>query len=194
LDRFLLSSSFLKEAYLPSSRILPWTGSDHRHITLTLSPPRNPGPIPCRFNPFWIPELGFLDIVSDACNCWIQGSPNYIWEQKLKRVKMALKIWVIGNKGKDQEAKESYMREMEESRRSLEERQITHELLLKEQQNFMDYQKLLHKEEETWRLKSRSLWLTFRDRNTKFFQTTSEIKDLEERGERNKKRRWHKNR
>jgi exonuclease III len=38
LDRFLLSSSFLDEAFLPSSCILPWTGSDHRPITLNLSP------------------------------------------------------------------------------------------------------------------------------------------------------------
>jgi hypothetical protein len=87
LDRFLLSSSFLDESFSPSSLILPWTGSDHRPVTLTLSPPDNFGPIPFRFNPLWILDPRFFDIVSDAWNCWIQGSPNYIWEQKLKRVK-----------------------------------------------------------------------------------------------------------
>jgi len=66
LDHFLLSSSFLEDAFLPYSRILPWIGSDHRPITLTLSPPNNRGPIPFHFNPLWISEPGFFDIVSDA--------------------------------------------------------------------------------------------------------------------------------
>jgi hypothetical protein len=59
---------------------------------------------------------------------------------------------------------------MEENRKDMEEGPITHPLILKEQQKFMDYQKILHKEEETWRLKSRSLFLTSGDRNKKFFQ------------------------
>jgi hypothetical protein len=52
----------------------------------------------------------------------------------------------------------------------MEEGPITHPLILKEKKNFMDYQKMLHKEKETWRHKSRSLWLSSEDRNTKLFQ------------------------
>jgi hypothetical protein len=59
---------------------------------------------------------------------------------------------------------------MEENRVVLEDRPITHSLLLKEQQDFTKYQKILHEEEEKWRLKSRSLWLNSVDRNTKLFQ------------------------
>jgi endonuclease/exonuclease/phosphatase family metal-dependent hydrolase len=69
LDHFLLSSSFLKYFFLPCSHILPWINSDHRPITPTLSPPNNPGPIPFHFNPLWISDLGFFEIVSDAWNC-----------------------------------------------------------------------------------------------------------------------------
>jgi len=46
---------------------------------------------------------------------------------------------------------------MEENIMELEEGPITHPLLLKEQQNFMKYQNILHEEDKTWRLKYRSL-------------------------------------
>jgi hypothetical protein len=77
---------------------------------------------------------------------------------------------VTRNKEKEQEAKDKTIKEMEENRKDMEEEPITYPLILKEQQKFMEYQKILHKEEETWRLKSISLWLTSGERNTKFFQ------------------------
>jgi hypothetical protein len=46
---------------------------------------------------------------------------------------------------------------MEENRLVMEEGPITYSLLLKEQQDFIEYQKILGEEEKTWRLKSLSL-------------------------------------
>jgi hypothetical protein len=63
---------------------------------------------------------------------------------------------------------------MDDNRLAMEEGPTTHSLILKEQQDFIDYQNILHEEEETWRLKSQSLWLNSGDRNTNFFSETNQ--------------------
>jgi hypothetical protein len=170
LDHFLLNTSFLDDSLSPSSRILPWSGSDHHPISLCLSPSENFGPIPFRFNPLWIYDPSFFETVSSAWNCWIKGSPNFIWEHKLKRTKNFLKEWDKSKKEKYLDNKNKKIRAMEETRRKMEKEAITHSLLIKEHQDFIEYQKIMHTEEEQWRLKSRSLWLKAGDRNTKYFQ------------------------
>ena len=55
---------------------------------------------------------------------------------------------------------------MEEKWMEIEKGLPTHSLLLKEQQDFIEYQKILQSEEEAWRLKSWSLWLKSGDRKT----------------------------
>jgi hypothetical protein len=115
-------------------------------------------------------DPSFFEIVSSAWNCWIKGSPNFIWEQKLKITKNSLKEWAKSKKEKDLDIKNKTIRAMEETRRKMENEVITHSLLIEEHQNFIEYQKVLHSEEEQWRLKSRSLWLKSGDRNTKIFK------------------------
>jgi hypothetical protein len=87
LDRFLIRSFFLALLDKSYSLILPWEGSDHRPIYLIFEPQKNWGPIPFKFNPLWMDRSEFLPSISQIWNQWIIGSPNYIWEKKLKLVK-----------------------------------------------------------------------------------------------------------
>lgn len=52
------------------------------------------GPIPFRFNPLWSGKEGFMEIVMEAWSIPVIGSPNFVWEQKLKITKRALKKWI----------------------------------------------------------------------------------------------------
>jgi len=60
LDRFLINRNILEESLIPSSRILPWSGLDHRPISLELTPPTPLGPIPFLFNPQWAEDPCFF--------------------------------------------------------------------------------------------------------------------------------------
>ena len=66
LDRFLVQSSFLSFGLLASSKILPHCTSDHKPILLDLALEQDLGPIPFRFNPLWIQQEDFLQVVSDS--------------------------------------------------------------------------------------------------------------------------------
>ena len=52
------------------------------------------GPIPFRFSPPWIARDDFMDIVSNAWRIQVSGSPNFMWERKLKNMKTSLKDWI----------------------------------------------------------------------------------------------------
>ena len=98
----------------------------------------------------------------------VSGSPFFIWEEKLRRLKADLKKWAktlpspILERKKDQ-------RELEKNQLQMEAVPATLELLNAK----IDLQKELHKalrrEEEYWRIKSRSTWLQAGDKNTSFF-------------------------
>ena len=94
LDRFLVQSSFLLDKKLVSSKILPKLTSNHKPILLQLDEEENLGPVPFCFSPQWIEQDGFLVVVAKVWSTSVIGSPSYVWEQKLKATKLALKEWV----------------------------------------------------------------------------------------------------
>eukprot|EP00253_Pinus_taeda_P011603 PITA_11603 len=93
LDRFLVQSSFLSCCLMATSKILSYYTSDHKPILLELSLDGNLGPIPFRFNSLWIHQEGFQEVAFEAWNRQVQGSPFFVWEEKLRRLKRGLKVW-----------------------------------------------------------------------------------------------------
>ena len=94
LDRFLVQSSLLVGNSLISSKILHKLTSDHHPIALIIEEEENIGPIPLRFSPRWIKKDGFWETMICAWSQLVDGSPSYVWEHKLKRLKFALKSWI----------------------------------------------------------------------------------------------------
>lgn len=73
------------------TKILPKLASDHKPIQLLLEDEEDLGPIPFRFSPLWIKREGFIETVKAVWAKTFMGSPSYVWEQKLKARKQALK-------------------------------------------------------------------------------------------------------
>ena len=93
LDRFLVQSSFLVLGLNPDSTILSHSVSDHKPISLSLTTDNNLGPIPFRFNPRWIQEKSYPALVAKIWNGTVIGSPIFVWEENLRRLKKNLKSW-----------------------------------------------------------------------------------------------------
>ena len=66
--------------FIISSKILPKLYYDHHPISLKFEREEDLGPIPFHFSPIWIERDGFLEIVAQAWDQYIEGSPSFIWE------------------------------------------------------------------------------------------------------------------
>ena len=76
-----------------SSSILPNLTSYHKPIMLQIEDEEDIGPIPFWFSPLWKDQDGFMSIVTKAWELLVVGSPNFVWERKLKNTKVVLKVW-----------------------------------------------------------------------------------------------------
>jgi hypothetical protein len=87
LDHFLISSNLLLSPFVISSLILPFVVSDHKPISLSFLSPQNFAPLPFRFNQLWLDNPTIPPLVTNAWTTPFFGSPNFVWESKLKAVK-----------------------------------------------------------------------------------------------------------
>ena len=68
--------------------------TDHKPNLLELSKDTNMGPIPFHFSPSWIQQESFQDLVLNVWQTPVFGSPFFVREENLRRLKRALKDWV----------------------------------------------------------------------------------------------------
>lgn len=150
LDRFLVQSSFLLFGLKVSSRIMAHSTSDHKPILLEFSKDQNLGPIPFRFSPTWIQYEGFQELVSLSWKEPVRESLYFVWEEKLRRLKKALKSWAKSLKPpglQRQEAQSS----LEDHQPLLEDSIITQDMLAKEATLQSAFHQAYRQEEEYWR-------------------------------------------
>ena len=140
LDRFLVHTSFLTLGLFARSAILQACTSDHKPISLSLTTGERLGPIPFRFSPLWVTMDGFYELVAEIWQKAITGSPFFIWEEKLRRLKVALKSWAKAQPSPILERKKS-QRDLGNHQTLMEDVSVTQDLINAE----IDLQKALHK-------------------------------------------------
>jgi exonuclease III len=175
LDRFLVQSSFLTLGLMATSKVLPHYTSDHKPISLSLFPSSALGPIPFRFCPNWTRHEDFLNLVLRTWNISITGSPFFVWEEKLRNLKINLKMWAK-NHGSPMDERKRIQETLERHQVVMEEAQVTQELLNQESEIQRKYHKICREEETYWRIKSRALWLQEGDKNTSFFHKQAQAR------------------
>ena len=161
--------SLLDENYLISSKFLPKISSDHHPISLLVEEEEDFGKISFRFNPLWIEREGFWETMSEVWSQYVDGSPSYVWEQKLKRTKYALKAWIKKPLSTPYSSRKETVKVLANIQFSMEESEITKPLLIREKFAQANYFLSFRQEEEFLHLKSRSLWLQAGDKNLAYF-------------------------
>ena len=92
-SRFLVNISFLSSFLVVNSSILPFEISDHYPIILAMDMHCPLGPLPFKYNHIWSDYQVARNIIQHTWGQHIEGSPGFIWENKLRNVQKALKNW-----------------------------------------------------------------------------------------------------
>jgi hypothetical protein len=165
LDRGFANQNWVH--IFPNSLInhFPAIPSDHCPILLSTSGSYQNIPKPFRFEAFWIRDHSSLKVVANAWLVDVGGSPTFSLSRKWKNTKSALKYWNLHHFGHIQLKIKSLMSDINVIQSN------PHSLSNAAKENVL--QKALHeqllREEVFWKQKSRELWLSCTDLNTKFF-------------------------
>ncbi|MQM23789.1 hypothetical protein Taro_056859 [Colocasia esculenta] len=143
--------------------------SDHAQLTVYTEDIVAGGPKPFKFYNMWAHHESFRSIVHQAWTTHFQGTPLFILCQKLRIVKLALKVWNREVFGPIQK-KVSYACDvLHQVQLELASNPMNEQLIQKEKQAREAYLTCLNMEGTYAQQRAKQHWLTQTDDNTKFF-------------------------
>jgi len=172
LDRFLVADSLVERHFLVRQWIGSGGQSDHFPIFLEICKGPSTPASPLKFNKIWLKDESFIKLIKENWALYDSQAAltaSFQFMENIKKLKNLIKSW-SSLKRQREEAEliqlEKDLSQIYDSEgggfRSQEEKE---DLMRKEERRNI----LLKEKEETWRLKSRAIWLKSGDENTKFY-------------------------
>jgi len=172
LDRGIASSDWIHSFPHFSVTHLPAHTSDHNPLILDTDTPLPSLPRPFLFEEFWTHDPSCGTVIGKAWSSSVLGSPSFCISKKLKNTKKALKHWNKHVFGNIQTKLSSTYHTLDITQQAApSDSTLALELHLKSVLH-----DLLQHEESLWKNKSRELWLTCKDLNSRFFHTSTLIR------------------
>jgi len=78
---------------------------------------RNLGPLPFKYNKSWDHNEKFSSLIQTQWEKEVVGSPNYVWETKLKNLRTVIKKWAKENAAMEKKEKADLQEQMEQRKR-----------------------------------------------------------------------------
>ena len=156
-----MSESILLQIIDMEANILPIGGSDHWPVQIHFTNLDKPQNRQFRFEAFWTEHPSFMQNIQ---RWWTQAtirSDNimYIFQQKLKTIKINLKRWNKNTFGDIFQAKKELEEKMANLQQSLIKEGPNYERIAQESNLQRQWEEWLKQEELLWRQKSRVQWL-----------------------------------
>ncbi|KAK1292963.1 hypothetical protein QJS10_CPB17g00695 [Acorus calamus] len=169
LDRILVNSAFVNDFPLSMVNYLASGISDHSPMHVICEPVIPSGPKPFKYFEMWEAHPSFKSTVESAWATEVVGNPIYCLVKKIAATKFALKQWNKATFGPIQHLLRRSRENLAEIQARLQLHPMDQNLITEEQLARAQYKWDLQQEESFLRQKSRQLWLSCGDSNTRFF-------------------------